>query len=91
VRGLLAGAGAGPSSLLAGGADAEPSSLLAGIAKMSLQLAGAMPGASASRQSAPLVPTPALLWRKTRGEFVPVVERDPALINHYYAFSEKEL
>jgi hypothetical protein len=70
-------ADAGQSSILDGG-DAEPSSLLAGIAKMSLQLAGAMPGASASRQSAPLVPTPALLWRKTRGEFVPVVERDPS-------------
>ncbi|CAD6212475.1 unnamed protein product [Miscanthus lutarioriparius] len=66
VRGLLATADAGPSSILAEG-DAEPSSLLSGIAKMSLQLAGAMPGASGSRQSAPLVPTPALLWRKRRG------------------------
>jgi len=45
---------------------------------MSLQLAGAMPGASGSRQSAPLVPTPALLWSKRRGEFVLVVERDPS-------------
>ncbi|XP_066342551.1 uncharacterized protein [Miscanthus floridulus] len=62
VRGLLATADAGPSSILAEG-DAEPSGLLSGIAKMSLQLAGTMPGASGSRQSAPLVPTPALLWK----------------------------